>query len=90
VFEEALHALDRAAQARALLQRDGLVVASARGGLPHLHPAVKIEKDALATFSAAWRALNFAAFTPDDAARVAEPTLPPVASLQRQRNGRHH
>jgi phage terminase small subunit len=53
----ALRAFDRADAARALLRRDGLMVAGTRG--PRPHPAVSIERSATETALKAWRALGF-------------------------------
>jgi hypothetical protein len=50
VFRLALEALDRAAQARRTLGREG-VYRENRFGDPVPHPAVKVEKDSAATFA---------------------------------------
>ena len=52
----ALRAFDRAAAARALVAREGLVVKGTRG--PRPHPAVSIEHAATEIALKAWRQLN--------------------------------
>jgi hypothetical protein len=58
----ALRGFDRADAARALLRRDGLLVAGTRG--PRPHPAVSIERTATETALKAWRALGLDVQTP--------------------------
>ncbi|MEX2221406.1 MAG: hypothetical protein WEG40_06380 [Candidatus Rokuibacteriota bacterium] len=52
----ALRGFDRAAQARALVARDGLIVTGTRG--PRPHPAVSIERTSTELALKAWRQLN--------------------------------
>lgn len=68
LLEEALHARDRAASARALLAREGLV-AESHGKMPHAHPAIGIERDAVTQFAALWHALALAFDQKVDGAR---------------------
>lgn len=58
IFEEGLRSLGQVHQARDVWARDGMVVTSERSGVVHLHPAAKLEKDAMATFLSCWRALG--------------------------------
>jgi len=57
LLSEAAHAWDRAAQARALVDRDGLVITD-RFGQPKPHPAVAIERDARAAHVRIMRELD--------------------------------
>lgn len=59
LIQTALEALDRADQARATLEREGLVLEPTRKtGFLHLHPCVKAEKDARQQFFAIWASLG--------------------------------
>jgi hypothetical protein len=58
LLEQALRALDLADAARTERERDGLTITNATTGLKHIHPAHRVEKDALATFTACWKALG--------------------------------
>ena len=58
LIETALRARDRAAAARETLVRDGMTFTTAETGAIHVHPAVRILKDAETTFLAAWRAMH--------------------------------
>ncbi len=57
LIESALRSLDRADQARSELERAGLSVTT-EGGMVHLHPLLKIERDSRALFLSAWRSLR--------------------------------
>jgi P27 family predicted phage terminase small subunit len=57
LLETALRSLDRAEQARAVLDRDGVTSLDSRGR-PKQHPAVTVERDARAGMLAALKALN--------------------------------
>jgi phage terminase small subunit len=48
---------DRVKQARRLLRREGLVLKD-RFGMPKLHPAQAVERDAITALTRAWRALG--------------------------------
>lgn len=52
----ALEALTRADAARALVEREGMVLSG--GKMSHAHPGLRVEKDALATFTKCWTALG--------------------------------
>jgi len=52
LLEEALRALDQADCARAIVDRDGLILSG--GKIPHLHPAVRVEHQARAQFVKMW------------------------------------
>ena len=58
LFTFALEAMDRANQASEAINRDGLVTVTKTTGVIHVHPLVKIEKDARAQFSRLWCQLN--------------------------------
>lgn len=60
VLAEALRALDRADEARAAVDRDGLCVTTPGSGVVHLHPAAKLEREARAQFAALWADLGLA------------------------------
>ena len=47
LVQTAFEQLDRVDQARELIAKDGLVLAG-KGAIPHVHPAARIEKDAVA------------------------------------------
>ena len=64
---------DRAAQARQLVDRDGLTVPIASGGC-RAHPAVAIERDARLTFARLLRELDLDVAPPQESARR-PPTL---------------
>ena len=53
----ALMARDRAEAAREALERDGMTSES-KTGLVHVHPLVRVEKDALALFARIWSSLG--------------------------------
>ncbi len=59
---EALHSglksLDRADQAAAILDREGLTTTNKATGVVHVHPAQRIEKDARAMFHRVWDQLG--------------------------------
>lgn len=54
----ALEALDRANEARDIVAAEGMVAKEEGSKMAHVHPALRIEKDARAQFLAAWRDLN--------------------------------
>lgn len=72
VLEEGLLAWDRLGQARALLDRDGLVVATGAGGLKP-HPAANVEAESRRAVFAAFRQLGLD--TADESPR--KPGRPP-------------
>lgn len=53
-----LEALDRSDQATALLAAEGLTVITSGSGVAHVHPAVRIEKDARGQFAGILRQLG--------------------------------
>jgi phage terminase small subunit len=61
-------AFDRAGQARALIERDGLVVPTNDGGMK-AHPAVTIERDNRLAFARLVRELDLDTGAPSDAPR---------------------
>ena len=57
-FIEALRAMDRANEARAILKTDGMVKTSARSRLPRRHPACEIVASAEQHFRRIWKRLG--------------------------------
>jgi len=55
---EALRALDRVDQARAIIDVEGMTFTTESTGAVHVHPALRIEKDSRAQFLQAWNTLN--------------------------------
>jgi len=64
----AAESFDRCQQARELIDRDGLVVVTADGGLKQ-HPAVSIERDSRLAFARLLRELDLDATAPPERAR---------------------
>jgi hypothetical protein len=58
LLAEALSCLDRVAAARALIAAEGLTTTTKRSGVAHMHPALKVEKDARAQFVQLWTLLE--------------------------------
>jgi hypothetical protein len=54
LLQVALQTLDRANQAGALLQTEGLIVTTATTGATHLNPLAKLERDNRALFARIW------------------------------------
>lgn len=54
LVEAALQAFDPAQLAREVLVREGMVATAREGGMPHVHPLIRVERDALALFVRAW------------------------------------
>lgn len=54
----ALEALDRADEARKLIQQQGMVTAEGKGKMQHVNPLVKIERDNRGLFAKLWTQLN--------------------------------
>lgn len=52
-----LEALDRANEAKALIDSEGMTFKTETTGAIHVHPAVRIEKDSRALFARIWTAL---------------------------------
>jgi len=55
---EALTALDRVAECREAISRDGLTTKTETTGTVHLHPLAKLERESRAQFIRAWTALS--------------------------------
>ncbi len=53
----ALEALDRARQAQKVVDAEGMISKEEGAKMAHVHPALKIEKDARAQFLTAWKQL---------------------------------
>ena len=58
LLESALRSLDRAESARAQVEAEGITVATARTGVVHVHPAVRVEAEARREFRISWRTLG--------------------------------
>lgn len=65
----AMQCRDRIEEARAVIRRDGITVLD-RYGVPKLHPAVSVEKQARAGLLAALKALNLDLETLDNAEKT--------------------
>ena len=58
LFQSALEALDRADQARQLIEAEGMVSKTTTTGALHIHPATKLEREARAQFAKIWGMLR--------------------------------
>ncbi len=58
LFQAALESLDRADEARRAIAADGMTSTTKSTGAVHLHPAVKVEREARAQFAKLWGSLN--------------------------------
>ena len=58
LLQSGLEALDTADRARATLLAEGETFTTKTTGAIHVHPAVRIQKDALSHFLAVWRELD--------------------------------
>jgi phage terminase small subunit len=58
LLAQGLRALDRADQARREVATQGLLVTTARSGVAHVNPLLKVESQARLEFLKVWRALN--------------------------------
>jgi phage terminase small subunit len=58
LFQTALEALDRADEAKALVDSEGLTFKTKTTGAVQVHPAVKVEKDSRALFARLWTQLS--------------------------------
>lgn len=58
LLQVALEALDRAEQAREAILRDGMTFTTEATGAVHIHPLVKVEREARQQFIKAWNALR--------------------------------
>ena len=54
LIEEALRALDRADEMRAVVDAEGPVSVNETTGMTHVHPCVKIERESRQAFSRLW------------------------------------
>ena len=58
LLQAALEALDRADQAREILDREGLTITTKSTGMVHVHPLVKVERENRQLFIRAWDLLG--------------------------------
>jgi P27 family predicted phage terminase small subunit len=58
LFQAGLEALDRADEARRIIQAEGIISKTTTTGAVHVHPAVKVEREARAQFVRIWDLLN--------------------------------
>ena len=58
LLQEALSALDRADQARVILEKEGLTVVTESTGMVRAHPLIRVEKDSRQLFIRAWDILG--------------------------------
>jgi len=56
----ALEALDRAEAARTLIAMEGMTTTTKTTGAVHIHPLVRVEREARSQFMRAWDQLNLA------------------------------
>jgi phage terminase small subunit len=57
LFQAALEALDRADQARAVIAAEGMTTTTKTTGALHIHPLVKVEREARSQFSQIWTSM---------------------------------
>jgi len=58
LLQAGLEALDRAEAARVAVNEQGMTTTTKTTGATHVHPLLKIEREARAQFMSAWTALN--------------------------------
>jgi len=58
LLQTALECLDRAEQARLILEREGLTVVTESTGMTRAHPLIRVEKDSRQLFIRAWNILG--------------------------------
>lgn len=58
MLQTGLEALDRAEQARKLIEIEGMITKTGKSGVSHVHPAISIEKDARSLSLKTFKALN--------------------------------
>lgn len=58
VLRIAIESLDRHDRARAIIQREGMVIKSKRGQMSHAHPLLKVEQECRRAFIRCWRQLR--------------------------------
>ncbi len=58
LFQAALESLDRAEEARKVVSEEGLTFKTEGTGTVHVHPLLKIEREARAQFARIWDLLN--------------------------------
>ena len=58
LLQEALSALDRADQARVILEKEGLTVVTESTGMIRAHPLLRVEKDSRQLFARMWNILG--------------------------------
>ena len=58
LLQVGLEALDRADEARQVIEREGMTTKTATTGVLHVHPLLKVEREARQVFLRAWGQLN--------------------------------
>jgi len=58
IFQSALEALDSADEARRIVREAGLFFVTKTTGAVHVHPAVKVEREARLQFARLWSSLS--------------------------------
>ena len=58
MLQTGLEALDRAEEARQLIEKEGMITTTGKSGVSHKHPAVGIEKDSRSLALKVFKALN--------------------------------
>jgi phage terminase small subunit len=59
MLRAALEAMDRADQAREVVEREGMTTTTKTTGAVHVHPLLKIEREARHQFTNLWCSLGF-------------------------------
>jgi P27 family predicted phage terminase small subunit len=58
LLEQALLTLDRANEAKEIVNSEGLITTTKRSGVVHVHPAVKVERENRQLFIKAWKEMG--------------------------------
>ncbi|WP_300461280.1 hypothetical protein [Desulfobacula sp.] len=58
MLQSGLEALDRAEEARKIIEREGMITTTGKSGASHVHPAIGIEKDSRSLSLKIFKALN--------------------------------
>jgi len=58
MLQTGLEALDRAEEARKIIEKEGMITKTGKSGVSHAHPAVRIEKDSRSLALKVFKALN--------------------------------
>ena len=64
LLQAALECLDTADAARRLVEAEGLIVKTERSGVAHVHPGVRVEREARGQFARIWKELGLGKVAP--------------------------